>query len=1081
MSTKHTLDFNPFSGPELESVYPLTDAQKEIWISSKINSFASLGYNESLTIHFKGNLKTDLLIFSIKELVNRHESLRATISQNGSTMQILRQQDTITPIQNAPPFNSIDWQNILLNEVKTEFDLTNGPLFRSTLYCHAPEEYSLFISAHHIICDGWSLDVLLYDLASIYSAKDSHTASHLNTPRPFCDYIAFQKQPDLIAMAVQYWKTLLSDEIPYLDLPIDYSRPPVRTYNAGRVNLLLDEQLQLKIKQLITISQSSFFAIFLTAWATQIYRHTNQTKLVIGVPIAGQPDAGMGELVGHCVSLIPVLLHMDGNRSFIEQVKITRTAILDAYEHRHVSFGSLLQKIKIPRDPSRIPLISICFTNTQKYAREKIVFPGCEVDYSLNPRAGETFELHLNAIESSKGIELLCHYNTNLFKQETIQQRLAGLEVLLHNATLSPNCLLDDLSILSPQESSLLSKWNSTETNYPKDITLIDLLNDQLKKSPDEIAISFESTKMTFKELHDCADTLAEKLILRGIKPDTAVGILSERSLEMVIGILAVIKAGGAYVPIEPTLPAQRIKFMLNDIGNPITLIQERLKSLLPDEAASICLDSYVSGTVQKRPIISKHTPIINPDTLAYIIFTSGSTGTPKGVGNTHQGICNRLLWMRDLMKTSAHDRILQKTPFGFDVSVWEFFLPLITGAQLIVAKPGGHQDPMYLISVINSKNISCIHFVPSMLQAFLGNFQASTCRTLHHVICSGEALSASLRDKFFEIFRDNTNLFNLYGPTEAAVDVTIWECSREDHRPIVPIGRPVANTAIYILNKKMHPNPIGVAGELYIGGVQVAQGYINRAELNKERFIPDPFISNPTNKQRTLFRTGDLARWLPDGTIDFLGRNDFQVKIRGMRIELGEIEQALKNNAAIKEAVVIVIGDSSNDKKIIAYVVSDADSTSDFKSELLKLLPEYMVPWKIIRIDSFPVTSNGKLDRKALPIPAVSSDSHENISFSVPANDWENIVATIWKETLNISECNTDDNFFDLGGHSLLLAEVQNRLNKIVKHELTMIELFQHTTIKSLAQHISGSTDTNDAVSRAKERAQLQRQLYKK
>ncbi len=1072
------MGFDPFSGPELESVYPSTDAQKEIWISSQIDRKASLGYNESLSIRLNGSLDTGKLISTIEELVKRHESLRAIFSANGSTMQILKEQNITIPIVNIAPYGSENWNEALFYEGNLEYDLSNGPLFRAKIFCHAPDDYTLLISAHHIICDGWSIDVLLYDIAVIYSAKINATSPSLDLPHRFSDFVNFCSQSNSLAESERFWKYKFTEEIPVLDLPIDYQRQPVRTYDARRVTRILDEKVVEKIKQLVNVSQSSLFSLFLTAWAIQLYRLTNQSRIVIGIPVAGQPDAGMEGLVGHCVSLVPILIDIDGEDTFVNQAKKTRAAILDAYEHRQLSFGSLLQILHVPRDPSRIPLIPVCFTHTQKYTQNKIKFSGCEVTYDLNPRCGETFELHLNAIESSKGIEFLCHYNTTLFRKETIELRLAGLEKLLQEATDKSDCQIDDLSIMSSQEAAFLSSWNRTEFDYPQDITLNTLLNEQLNKAPDNIAVSFGSSSLTLGELHGHADQLAEELVRKGVQPDTPVGILAERSIEMVTAILAVIKAGGAYVPLEPTLPAQRVEFMLNDIGNPIVLTQERFKTLLPVKNTSICIDRF-NYSPNRSPSPLFNISSSKPDNLAYIIFTSGSTGIPKGVGNTHRGICNRLFWMRDLLKTTSNDRILQKTPFGFDVSVWEFFLPLITGAQLTVAKPGGHQDPAYLVSIINSERITCLHFVPSMLQAFLGNHQVSTCSSLRQVICSGEALSATLRDKFFSIFPERTKLINLYGPTEAAVDVTYWECVRQDQRPIVPIGYPVANTQIHILDKKMNYVPIGVVGELFIGGIQVARGYLNRPDLNKERFIPDKLSNLNKNTSGLLFRTGDLARWLPDGTIDFIGRNDFQVKIRGLRIELGEIENVLKNYNQIRDAVVIVHGNTSDEKRIIAYVVSDIDCTPELKTYLQNRLPEYMVPWKIIKIDFIPVTSNGKLDRKALPIP-VNAEDVKASSISLPESNWEKSIASIWKELLKIPDCGIDQNFFDLGGHSLLLTEVQNQLNKIVDQEITMMDLFQHTTIRSLAQFITGSNNANDAVSRARERARLQRQSKK-
>ncbi|MEJ2284849.1 MAG: amino acid adenylation domain-containing protein, partial [Desulfobacterales bacterium] len=597
----------------------------------------------------------------------------------------------------------------------------------------------------------------------------------------------------------------------------------------------------------------------------------------------------------------------------------------------------------------------------------------------------------------------------------------------------------------------LLNEWNATQVEYPKDACLHRLFEAQAERTPDAIAVEFEERHLTFRELEQRANQLAHHLQGLGIGPETIVGVYMERSLEMIVSLYGILKAGGAYVPMDPEYPHDRIAFMLEDTRVPVLLTQKHLSpDLPPSEAKILCLDAHWP-IVEKEP--TKRTiSEVSAENLAYVIYTSGSTGKPKGVMNCHSGICNRLFWMQDEYNLTEADRVLQKTPFSFDVSVWEFFWPLLFGARLIVAKPGGHRDSNYLIRLINEKAITTLHFVPSMLQIFLDDPNAASCCSLKRVICSGEALTYELQERFFTTL--DAELHNLYGPTEAAVDVTYWACERGTDLRFVPIGRPVANTQMYVLDANLQPVPVGEPGELHIGGIQVARGYLNRPELTAEKFIPDPFRSEPGTR---LYKTGDLGCYLPNGAIKYLGRIDHQVKIRGIRIELGEIESVLEAHPAVKLAIVAVNEERAGDKRLVAYLVANprqSISIPQLRAVLEKELPESMIPSVYIQIDEMPLSPNGKVDRRALPAPGNQRPQLDQ-AYIPPRNKLEHYLADLWCDILKIEKIGIYDRFFELGGNSLNAAQFINRLQTDLGENIYIVSVFEAPTIAEYADFV--------------------------
>jgi amino acid adenylation domain-containing protein len=795
--------------------------------------------------------------------------------------------------------------------------------------------------------------------------------------------------------------------------------------------------------------QVTLFTTLLSGFTLLLARYGRQEDLLVGMPVANRDRADFDNIVGLFVNTLVLRADLSGRPSTSQLLASMRDVCLDAVAHGDMPLDHLVEAMQPQRDMSRNPLFQVMFAQ-QSAPQGALKLEGITVRPLIVHAGGALFDLTLQVEETAGGLNAVFEYATDLFDEPTIARLANHWRQLLAAMLASPERNVWELPMLAEAErQQLLVEWNDTAVVYPgHDQCLHQLIEAQAVRTPEQVALVCEDQQLTYAELNQRADQVAHHLQRRGVGPDVLVGLFAERSLEMVVGLLGILKAGGAYVPMDPEYPADRIAFMLEDAGINILLTQAHTKSHLPpNPAQTICLD-HEGKTIARHDgtVVRDQT---TPRNLAYMIYTSGSTGRPKGALNTHQGVCNRLLWMQDRYQLTPADSVLQKTPCSFDVSVWEFFWPLLAGARLVLARPGGHRDPAYLARLIREEEITVMHFVPSMLRAFLTEPTVANCTTLRHVICSGEALPHDLQEQFFA--RMSCELHNLYGPTEAAVDVTHWTCQRHSEARIVPIGRPVANTQIYILDDALNPVPIGAAGELYIGGVQVGRGYHNRPELTAQKFVGDPFSNDPDAR---LYRTGDLARWLPDGNIDYLGRIDSQVKVRGFRIELGEIEQVLVADGRVKEAVVVASDDPDGDKRLVAYYVARPDRRVDageLGNALKEKLPEYMVPSYFVELESFPLTPNGKLDRKALPAPSREHlpSLHE---FVRPHTETEIALAVIWSEVLKVERVGCKDNFFDLGGYSLLAIKTLARIRDVFAVDLPMRTLFEKPVLSDLA-----------------------------
>jgi len=1036
---------------------PLSFSQQRLWFLDQLfpQSFA---YNMLSAYKLTGKLNVPILAKSINEIIRRHEVWRTVFTAvDGEPRQVVLSHLLLDlPLVDLrETVSDVDRDAEVSRRFKTEaqapFDLARGSLVRVLLLRLREDEYVLLLTKHHIVYDGWSRGIIARELTALYEAfLNSQPSPLIDLPMQYADYAVWQRHwypGEVLEEQVSFWKKQLEKFQP-LQLPTDRPRPSVQTNRGARRYFALSATLSAALKELSREHDVTLFITLLAAFKTLLHRYTGQTDILVGSPVAGRNRSELENLIGFFLNMLPLRTDLSGNPTFRHVLARVREVCFGAYSHQDLPFEKLIEEMRPERSLSRNPVFQVIFT-LQNTPRLSLELAGLRTE-ELEIFTGITrFDLELFMEERDNELQGYLNYSTDLFDESKIIRMLGHFETLLTEIVTDPDQRIFEFPLLTEAErQKILVEWNDTATEYPQNNCIHQLFESQVERTPDAVAVVFEDKVLTYRELNSRANQLGHCLRKHGVKPEVLVGICVERSVEMVVGILGVLKAGGAYVPLDPECPKERLAFQLEDTKAPVILTQERLLGDLPEhDGRVICLDrdwAEIARESEANPESGE-----TAENLAYVIYTSGSTGQPNGAMNTHRGICNRLLWMQEAYKLTEEDRVLQKTPFSFDVSVWEFFWPLLTGARLVVAQPGGHRDSAYLVNLIADQQITTLHFVPSMLQVFLEDLGVETCISLKRVICSGEALPTALQERFFA--RLGAELYNLYGPTEAAVDVTFWACERDSSRQTVPIGRPIANTQIYILDAHLEPIPIGVPGELCIGGVGVARGYLNRPELTAEKFIRDPFRSEPDAR---LYKTGDLARYLPDGNIEFLGRVDHQVKIRGFRVELGEIEAVLCQHPAIREAIATVLEDNRRDTRLVGYVVARSEESfdaSEVRKYLKQKLPEYMIPSALVLLDELPLTLNGKVDRNALPAPDQDRPQLEDV-YQPPRTRGEETLVAIWGEVLKLDKIGIHDNFFELGGHSLLATQIISRIRNSFSIELPLRHMFESPTVAAMA-----------------------------
>ncbi|ACK73338.1 amino acid adenylation domain protein [Gloeothece citriformis PCC 7424] len=1036
--------------------FSLSSVQQASWFLYQLNPDT---LSDKLSIAFKIKIEVDIVKLEaiFHQLIHHYPSLRTCYPEKEGELKqtVLKEVDFKIEIVDASGCSSETIKTYLEKSTQRRLNLEQGQVIRGSLLKVSLDESILVITVHKIAADQESLWNLVDKFIRLYHEDSSFLDTSVQSYQDYVnlqeDYLTCQASQK----AQKFWQKTVSQELPVLELPSRLSRPPVRTYKGSVQSFRLSEQLSEKIKQLAIEKNVSLETLLISAFKILLFRYTSEENITLGWQKVQNLTLKNQDQLGNYSNLVILQNLIDKNKTFTEVLNQVDQKQSEVSFYQDYPFSLLVKHLKYNPNSSYPPLCQVSFAfysfNNYPYLSnllEKLETNHPELDYFELPQQRCEFDLSLEVIELNQSLLLQFKYNTDVLESDIIIQLGEHLQNLLTGIVNYPREIINQLPLLSPLEKDkILFDWNKTQKDYNLSRCLHHWIEDKTQENPEAIAIIFEDKTLTYQQLNERSNKLAHYLQQQGVNSESLVGICVERSLEMVIGLLGILKAGGAYVPLDPGYPKDRLAYMLEDSQVSILLTQEKLIDQLPENKANIiCLDKDWK-TISNYPT---NTPSSNvtSDNLAYIIYTSGSTGKPKGVMNTHRGIVNRLLWMQDQYQLTLQDRVLQKTPFSFDVSVWEFFWPLMTGSRLIIAKPEGHKDSSYLVNLIAQNEITTLHFVPSMLQVFLQEKNLDRCQSLKRVICSGEALPFSLQQRFFDHF--NCELHNLYGPTEAAIDVSFYQCQRDTKLNSVPIGRPVANTQLYILDEDLQPVPVGVAGEIHIGGIQVARGYLNRPDLTKEKFICDPF--NPNNSQR-LYKTGDLGRYLSDGNIEYIRRLDHQVKIRGFRIELGEIENTLSQHPAIQETLVISHLSQTGDQQLIAYLVAtEKILPSQLRSFLADKLPDYMIPSAFVTLEKFPLTPNGKVNRRALPQPDLTNftDTHD---FVAPRDKIEEKLTQIWSQLLNLYPIGVKDNFFELGGHSLLALNLMSKIQQEFQKNLPLVSLFTSPTIEQLAQ----------------------------
>ncbi|ROM69630.1 non-ribosomal peptide synthetase [Pseudomonas brassicacearum] len=1050
-------------------------AQERLFFLNRLDH-SSTAYNIPLALELRGSLDVPTLRQCLDELIRRHETLRTTftLEEDGQVVSFVHPQvpDVLvcTDLRHAPQALSRA-RDQARKDAQQLFSLEDGPLLRASLLRVAEQQHVLLFTLHHIIADGWSIAVLSREVTALYQAFRTGQASPLPPLEiQYSDYTLWQREclaPSVFEAQAEYWRQQLTQAPTSLELPTDRPRPAIQTYRGQVITRTLAPTLSGQIDTLSHRLGATPFMTLLALFNLLLSRHSGQHDIVVGTPIANRTRTEVEPLIGLFVNTLALRTRLEGNPTLRQLLEQVRNTTLGAYAHQDLPFEKVVEALDVPRDISRSPLFQVMFI-LQNTAPEELRLPELDIRrFDIGATAAK-FDLSLELTPSADGYQARWEYNSDLFEAATVERMATQFQTLAESAVRDAEQRIYDLDLLCASEKTrMLEHWNATDVSFHPVAALHHLFEQQVEQTPDAIAVSFEGQHLSYRQLNEKANQLAHHLIQQGVGPDDLIAICLERSVEMVIGLLGILKAGGAYVPIDPHYPDERIAYMLEDASPVWTLTQRSLidRAVLQN-SNSLCLDSDAVPFARQPKTNPERSP--EPACLAYCIYTSGSTGKPKGSLNSHQAIINRILWMQDAFALDATDRVLQKTPFSFDVSVWEFFWPLSVGARLLLAKPEGHKDPAYLEALIEREGVTTVHFVPSMLSAYMACTQASHTCALRRVFSSGEALSTSVQNDFFKRY-PATQLHNLYGPTEAAIDVTHWHCQANDTSDAVPIGRPVANTRTYILDDALQPVPIGVTGQLYLAGVQLSRGYLKRADLTAERFLPDPYGPPGTR----MYMTGDTARYRASGDIEYLGRNDQQVKLRGFRVELGEIERRLCAHPQISQAVVSLHASEPGNPTLTAYLVGVAGAqpnVAELRAFLAQTLPSHMADTSFQFLEQLPLTSNGKVDRRRLPEPVITTQPLP-VQLSVPTTLLEKSVAAIWQNTLKLEVIGLNDNFFHKGGHSLLAMKMIDQVNRELELACSVRDVFESADLGAFINKISqGIGERNSTCIRLKE-----------
>ncbi|MFN6569722.1 amino acid adenylation domain-containing protein, partial [Dendronalium sp. ChiSLP03b] len=1042
---------------------PLSYAQQRLWFLDKLNPNSPF-YNLLVALRLVGTLNRTALQQSLQEIIYRHEALRTNfITVDGEPVQVIQSQTNWTVSIVDLQYLSTGEQEIALQRLAQQqaqrpFDLATEALIRTTLVVLSETEHALLVFIHHIVFDGWSMGVFVQELAALYNAYSQGQPSPLAPlPIQYADFAIWQRnwlQGDVLQSQLSYWQQQLANAPALLSLPTDRPRPAVQTFAGGYQKFALSVELTSRLVKLSQEQGCTLFMTLLAAFDTLLYRYTGQSDILVGSPIANRDRSEIEGLIGFFVNTLVMRTNLAGNPSFSELLLRVREVALGAYAHQNLPFEMLVEALQPERDLGHTPLFQVVF-NLQNAPVQEVELAGLTVSSLPVESTTTKVDLALSMENTTQGLVGVWEYNTDLFDASTIERMTGHFVTLLSGIVANPQERISQLPLLTAVEQQLLVDWNNTWVDYPSDKCIHQLFEQQVQRTPDAVAVAFENQQLTYHQLNCRANQLAHYLRSLGVKPDTLVGICVERSLEMVVGLLGILKAGGAYVPLDPEYPTERLSFMLEDAQVSLLLTQQRLIDKLPEHQAKlVCLDEAWSQIAQNNQ--DNPTSGVEAFHLANVIYTSGSTGKPKGVMVEHKGLCNLAQAQIQTFGLTSDSRVLQFASFSFDASIWEVVMALRSGGTLYLGTKDSLLPGKPLIERLRDYSITHITLPPSALAVM----PVDELPALQTIIVAGEACSPELI-KQWSVGR---NFFNAYGPTEATVCATIGKATPKaiakcNNNEKISIGKAIANTQVYILDENLQPVPVGVPGELHIGGVGLARGYINRPELTQEKFISNPFGSG------RLYKTGDLGRYFPDGNIEYIGRIDNQVKIRGFRIELGEIEALLSQHGDVQICSVIAREETLGNRRLVAYVVPQKDvilTTRELRQFLADKLPGYMLPTAFVILETLPLTPNGKVDRRTLPNP----DLHQELSdYVMPNTEVEKIIAGIWQKALAVEKVGIYNNFFELGGHSLLLVKINQQLQEEFGLELSIVDMFNYPTIHSLSQYLSNKVPKEDTI----------------
>ncbi|MFN6534745.1 MAG: amino acid adenylation domain-containing protein [Nostoc sp. EkiNYC01] len=1048
---------------------PLSFAQQRLWFLHQLSP-DSHSYNMLEALRLGGSLNIVALEQSLSELVRRHEVLRTTFpTVDGNPIQRIAPATALTlPIHDLQGLSAQE-QTAQIRQIgksvaSKPFDLAVGPLIEFTLLQLDRQEYVLLLKMHHIIYDGWSLSIFFGELSQLYAAFTQGLPNPLpELPIQYADFAFWQRQwlsGSVLESQLNYWEQQLAGAPGVLELATDKPRPPMQSFRGAAEFFLLDRDLTQRLKQLSQQSETTLFMTLLAAFLVLLSRHSGQSDILVGSPIANRNSKSVEQLMGFFANTLALRGDLSGNPSFAEFLAQVRQTTLSAYAHQDLPFEMLVEKLQPERDLSRNPLVQVVFS-LQNAPQSASNLSGLNIqNIALPIDIKARFDLEVNFWETPGGLEGSWCYNTDLFDATTITRIAQHFETLLQAIVANPKARVFELPLLSPAERhQLLVEWNDTQVDYPHDLCIHQLFEEQVERTPDAVAVVFEDEQLTYHQLNCRANQLAHYLRSLGVGADVLVGLCVERSVEMVVGILGILKAGGAYVPLDPAYPQTRLAFMVEDVKTSILLTQSHLQDTLPSNLTQtvIALDSNWQMIAEhKQHNLSSQ---VNPENLAQIIYTSGSTGTPKGTEVLHRSIIGFTFGAKDVINFNREQIFLQYSSMSWDALTLELWPPLLNGGCCVLY-PGKIPTPEKLSQTIQKHQVNILWLTSALFNLMIDTMPQGLLG-IKQLMIGGEAVSLTHVRRALELL-PGTQIINGYGPSECTVFTCCYQIPQQLQTNIesIPIGRPIANTQVYILDKNLQPVPVGVPGELHIGGAGLARGYLNRPELTNQKFIPNPFEV----EESRLYKTGDLVRYLPDGNIQYLGRIDNQVKIRGFRIELGEIEAVISQYDDVQVSCVIVHEDTPGEKRLVAYVVPQKGvifTTEELRQFLTDKMPLYMVPSAFVILESLPLTPNGKVDHRALR--AISNTDNFK-KFVQPRNQLELQLVQIWSKVLKVNKVGVQDNFFDLGGHSLLAAYLMAQIQEQFGKNLPLTTLFQNPTIEQLATIVQKDSDYSDS-----------------